>query len=106
MSATQDKKGLLDIAPLSKRYSFRREELETPLSPISDGILCGSCCACLFGGSEVVNAGICIAGGCLVFNDDRANKNRMDSCFLESTGFVGSMSVRVVATSAMTHLVK
>jgi len=106
MSASQDKEGLLDMAPLSNRYSFRREALEAPISPISDGILFGGCCTCLFGGSEVVSTGICIAGGCRVFNDDNADKNRMDSCFLKSTDFVGPMSVPRVATSAMTHLVK
>ena len=106
MSASQDREGLLGMAPLSNRYSFRREALEAPSSPISDGILFGGCCACLFGGSEVVSTGICMAGGCRVFNDDIADKNRMDSSFLESTGFVGPMSVREVATSAMTHLVK
>lgn len=41
-----------------------------------------------------------------MFNDDRANKNKIDSCFLESTGFVGSISVRKVDRLAMTHLVK
>lgn len=106
MSATQDEERLLDVAPLSKRYSFRREALEVTFSPISDEILFWGCCACLFGGSEVVNTGICMEGGCQVFNDDRANKNKIDSCFLESTGFVGSISVRKVDRLAMTHLVK